>query len=82
MGQLLKEPVGPVVSLFYAFGATLGTVGAPVLVRVFFFAESDATGWVLVVSFLLIMALVAGVFWAVRSLLQKRAYDRLTGRLF
>ncbi len=82
MVQLLKEPDGPVTAFLKAFGATLGAVGVPVLARVFFFAESDARGWVFVILFLLIIALVAGLVWAVRSLLLKRAYDRLIDRPF
>ncbi|NGM50636.1 hypothetical protein G5B46_13545 [Caulobacter sp. 602-2] len=66
------------MSFLKAFGATLGAVGFPVLMRVFFVAEGDAEGRIIMVLLVLGVAVFAGLAWAVRSLLLRWAYDRVT----
>lgn len=82
MGRLLKEPDGPVTAFFKAFGATLAAVGVPVLARLFFVAEADATGRILVILMVLGISVFAGLAWVVRSVLLRWAYDRFTSGPF
>lgn len=70
------------MSFLKAFGATLGAVGFPVVVRVLFAGGTDAGSWAFVLLFLLGMAVCAGLVWAVRSVLRRRAYNRLTSGPF
>lgn len=86
MGTILKEPDTPLIAFFKGAGGTALAVGFPVLIRVLFFPRDGSDGfwtrvWIggAIVSTL---CLVAGVVCAIWALVQRRAYDRVTGDPF
>jgi hypothetical protein len=80
MGRLLIRPDGPGTSFFKAAGATALAVGLPIVLRSVFLIEGQSMLRGLGVSLLIstVLAIVAGAVWALRSIVLRWAYDKVT----
>jgi len=86
LGEILKEPDAPWIAFLKGAGGTAAAVGLPVLVHLLFFPREGSDGfWLrLLVCGAVISAicLLAGTACAIWALVQRWAYDRVTGDPF
>jgi hypothetical protein len=82
LGKILKEPDAPWIALFKGMGATACAIGLPILIPVLFAPREGSDGfWVRFVVCITIigtMSLIAGIARAVWACIQRWAYDRVT----
>jgi hypothetical protein len=86
LGEILKEPDAPWIAFLKGAGGTAAAVGVPILVPVLFSPrEGSDRFWTrlwICGAIIGVMCILAGTACAIWALVQRWAYDRVTGDPF